>query len=239
MSRVEVERARARRARARPAAATGLLIEPAWKSVASVTGCVRLDVRETVSLRPVDLRKSRITATLDAGHAVAPSAAPRSSRPVALDEHRRAQAVLDAQASGDAAERAARGAPPAGPACDARHERGVHAKQARRSTRILPGAFTDSRSTAEISPKVATTGAWSLVPTSREHGARRRPLREPTRSRGRSRGASRCCAARMLRHGAHHVKRPSLSGSSARPTSTRPWPEDRLEELRARPAAGR
>ena len=32
---------------------------------------------------------------------------------------------------------------------------------------------------------------------------------------------------RMLRHGAHHVNRPSLSGSSARPTSTRPRPRIR------------
>ena len=37
---------------------------------------------------------------------------------------------------------------------------------------------------------------------------------------------------RMLRHGAHHVNSPSLSGSSARPTSTRPRP--RMRSISAR-----
>src|SRR5205814_1583875 len=32
---------------------------------------------------------------------------------------------------------------------------------------------------------------------------------------------------RMLRHGAHHVNSPSLSGSNARPRSTKPWPRIR------------
>ena len=34
---------------------------------------------------------------------------------------------------------------------------------------------------------------------------------------------------RMLRHGAHHVNRPSFSGSTARPRSTRPRLEDPLD----------
>ena len=65
------------------------------------------------------------------------------------------------------------------------------------------------------------------------HRTRGRPRGERVAGEARSRAASRCCAARMLRHGAHQVNRPSLSGSSARPTSTRPRPMMRSSSARS------